>query len=79
MDQDRARSLLIAERDEVLRACSRTPSRRARTTARRRWTGEAEDNADAAQPLTEEGKDDAIAESLREPAGGHRAGAAPAG
>ena len=37
MDQDRARSLLIAERDEV-QGLLRTPRWRARKTACRRWT-----------------------------------------
>ena len=59
MDQDRARSLLVAERDEVRGllqdAEAAGPDDR-----------EAEDNADAALALTEEGEDDAIAESLRD-------------
>src|SRR6266568_3424050 len=50
MDQDRARSLLIAERDEVQGLLK---------------DAETADTGDAAQPLEAEGQDDAIAESLR--------------
>jgi DnaK suppressor protein len=64
MDPERARSLLIAERDEVLGLLKDTEAaglqdRQAEVDS------EAEDNADAALALTEEGQDDAVAESLR--------------
>jgi DnaK suppressor protein len=64
MDPERARSLLIAERDEVLGLLKDAESaglqdRQAEVDS------VAEDNADAALALTEEGQDDAIAESLR--------------
>ena len=64
MDQDRARSLLVAERDEVqsLLAGTEAEGRQAREAE---VESEAEDNADAALALTEEGQDDAVAESLR--------------
>jgi DnaK suppressor protein len=64
MDTDRARSLLIAERDEVHQLLSGTEDegRQARVAE---VESEAEDNADAALALTEEGQDDAVAESLR--------------
>ena len=78
MDTDRARSLLIAERDEVqsLLKDAEDEGRQARVAE---VDSEAEDNADAALALTEEGQDDAVAESLRNRAGRHRACAAPAG
>jgi DnaK suppressor protein len=65
MDQDRARALLTDERAEVqdlLRDATRAGAedREAEDEAA---TG---DVADAAQPLTAEGMDDAIAESLRD-------------
>ena len=65
MDTDRARSLLIAERDEVQNLLKDTEDagRQARVAE---VDSEAEDNADAALALTEEGEDDAIAESLRD-------------
>ncbi len=64
MDPERARSLLIAERDEVLgllkdAEAAGVQDRQAEVDS------EAEDYADAALGLTEEGQDDAIAESLR--------------
>ena len=64
MDQDRARSLLIAERDEVqgLLKDARAAGQEDRQAE---VDSEAEDEADAALALTEEGQDDAIAESLR--------------
>jgi RNA polymerase-binding transcription factor len=64
MDTDRARSLLIAERDEVhdLLSGAEDEGRQARVAE---VDSEAEDNADAALALTEEGQDDAVAESLR--------------
>src|SRR5580658_6702442 len=49
MDQDRARSLLIAERDEV-----------------RSLLKDSEAAGEAALALTEEGEDDALAESMRD-------------
>jgi DnaK suppressor protein len=63
MDQERARSLLIAERDEVqgLLKGSETAGQEDRQAE---VDSEAEDEADAALALTEEGQDDAIAESL---------------
>ena len=63
MDTDRARSLLIAERDEVqgLLKDAEDEGRQARVAE---VDSEAEDNADAALALTEEGQDDAVAESL---------------
>jgi len=64
MDQDRARSLLIAERDEVqgLLKDAETAGQEDRQSEVDSETG---DTADAAQPLAAEGEDDAIAESLR--------------
>ena len=64
MDQDRARSLLVAERDEVhqLLSGAEADGLQAREAEAE---SEAEDSADAALALTEEGQDDAIAESLR--------------
>jgi DnaK suppressor protein len=63
MDQDRARSLLIAERDEIQRSLKRTETA-GQDDRVAEVESEAEDNADAALALTEEGEDDAIAESL---------------
>jgi DnaK suppressor protein len=64
MDTDRARSLLIAERDEVqsLVKDAEAAGRQARVAE---VDSEAGDNADAALALTQEGQDDAVAESLR--------------
>ena len=64
MDQDRARSLLIAERDEVqgLLKNAEVAGRQDRLSE---VDGAQGDVSDAAQPLTAEGMDDAIAESLR--------------
>jgi DnaK suppressor protein len=64
MDLDRARSLLIAERDEVqgLLKDAGTAGREDRVAE---VDSEAGDTADAAQSLAAEGEDDAIAESLR--------------
>jgi DnaK suppressor protein len=65
MDHDRARALLIAERDEVLSLL-----KGAKTAGRYDREAEvesvAEDQEDAALALTEEGEDDAIAESMRD-------------
>ncbi len=64
MDPDRARSLLIAERDEVMGLLkdAEAAGQEDRAAEAASSTG---DLADAAQPLTAEGMDDAIAESLR--------------
>ena len=64
MDQDRARSLLIAERDEVqgLLKDAETAGQEDRQSEVDSAAG---DTGDAAQPLAAEGQDDAIAESLR--------------
>jgi DnaK suppressor protein len=65
MDQDRARRLLIAERDEVRRLLkdSQTAGQYDRVAE---VDSEAEDYEDAALGLTEEGEDDAIAESMQD-------------
>jgi DnaK suppressor protein len=65
MDQDRARSLLIAERDEVRESLKNTQAA-GQADRVAEVDSEAEDNADAALALTEEGEDDALAESLRD-------------
>jgi RNA polymerase-binding transcription factor len=64
MDSERARSLLIAERDEVqgLLKDAETDSQEARASE---VDSEAGDYGDAAQPLQAQGEGDAIAESLR--------------
>ena len=64
MDQDRARSLLIAERDEVqgLLKDAEVAGQEDRLSE---VDSAQEDVSDAAQPLTAEGMDDAIAEGLR--------------
>ena len=64
MDQDRARSLLIAERDEV-QGLLKDAETAGQDDRQAEVDSEAEDEADAALALTEEGQDDAIAESLR--------------
>jgi DnaK suppressor protein len=63
MDQDKARSLLEAERAEVQGLIADTEE-----SGREDREAEAEtgDVADPAQPLAAEGMDDAIAESLRD-------------
>jgi DnaK suppressor protein len=65
MDQDRARSLLITERDEVRRLLKDS---QAAGQADRVAEVEsvAEDQEDAALALTEEGEDDAIAEGMQD-------------
>ena len=65
MDQDRARALLIAERDEVHRLLedAETAGQDDRVAE---VESEAEDNAEAALALTQEGEDDAVTESLRD-------------
>jgi len=65
MDQDRARSLLIAERDEV-QGLLKDAETAGQGDRQSEVDSEAEDNADAALALTEEGEDDAIAESLHD-------------
>ena len=64
MDTERARALLEAERVEVGSLLAETDEAglQDRETEDDEATG---DYADAAQPLTQEGMDDAIAESLR--------------
>jgi DnaK suppressor protein len=64
MDQDRARSLLIAERDEV-QGLLKDAEAAGLQDRQAEVDSEAGDTADAAQPLAAEGQDDAIAESLR--------------
>jgi DnaK suppressor protein len=64
MDQDRARALLIAERDEV-RGLLKDAEAAGQEAREAEVESEVGDIADAALPLTEEGQDDAIAESLR--------------
>jgi DnaK suppressor protein len=64
MDTDRARSLLIAERDEVQSLLKDTEAEGLQAREAE-VDSEAEDIEDAALALTEEGQDDAIAESLR--------------
>ena len=63
MDQDRARSLLVAERDEV-QGLLKDAEASGRQDRLAEVESEAGDIGDAAQPLTAEGMDDAIAESL---------------
>ncbi len=63
MDQDRARSLLIAERDEVQGLLKDTEVA-GQADRLSEVEGAEGDVSDAAQPLTAEGMDDAIAESL---------------
>jgi len=64
MDQDRARTLLRAERDDVQGLLKDAET--AGTEDRESEVDGAEgDISDAAQPLTAQGMDDAIAESLR--------------
>ncbi len=65
MDLDRARSLLVAERDEVQGLLRDTESA-GRDDRLAEVDSEAGDIEDAAQGLTAEGMDDAIAESLRD-------------
>src|SRR5580704_144823 len=64
MDQDRARSLLIAERDEV-QGLLKDAEAAGQADRLSEVEGAEGDISDAAQPLTAEGMDDAIAESLR--------------
>jgi DnaK suppressor protein len=64
MDAERARSLLLAERDEV-RSLLKDTETELEEEHESEVDSEAGDTADAAQPLGEEGTDDAIAEDLR--------------
>jgi DnaK suppressor protein len=64
MDSERARSLLIAERDEV-QGLLKDAEAAGQADRVSEVDSEAGDTGDAAQPLTAEGMDDAIAESLR--------------
>jgi DnaK suppressor protein len=64
MDQDRARSLLIAERDEV-QGLLKGAEAAGREDRQSEVDSEAGDTGDAAQPLQAQGEDDAITESLR--------------
>jgi DnaK suppressor protein len=63
MDEQRARALLEAERDEVRNLLGQT---REAAEEDREQQGVTGDIADAAQPLEAEGMDEAIAESLRD-------------
>jgi len=65
MNNDEARARLLDERAEVAELLTGTESegQQDRTTEDEEATGDA---SDAAQPLTDEGMDDAIAESLRD-------------
>jgi DnaK suppressor protein len=63
MDPERARSLLLAERVEVQRLLGE-----ATAAGRQDWVAEGEtgDSADPAQPLTDAGVNNAVAETLRD-------------
>jgi DnaK suppressor protein len=63
MDQDRARGLLVTERDEVRSLLTQTEAA-GQDDRVAEVDSEAEDNADAALALTEEGEDDAIERAL---------------
>ena len=76
MDQDRARSLLTTERDEVQDLLKGTEAA-GQGDRQAEVDSEAEDEADAALALTEEGEDDAIAENLRNRLDAIRARPAP--
>jgi DnaK suppressor protein len=62
MDEERARALLVAERAEVQQLLSDTTQA---GTEDREAEADTLDISDAAQPLSAEGMDDAVAESLR--------------
>jgi DnaK suppressor protein len=64
MDAERARALLLAERDEVQGLLKGTEES-GREDRQAEVDSESGDIEDAATPLTAEGMDDAIAESLR--------------
>jgi DnaK suppressor protein len=63
MDPERARSLLQSERDEVQQLLTEATS-----AGRQDWVAEREtgDSADPAQPLSDEGVNNAVAETLRD-------------
>ncbi|HXW44942.1 MAG TPA: conjugal transfer protein TraR [Streptosporangiaceae bacterium] len=63
MDEETARSRLLAERTEVQQLLDDSEQAGAEDRAAQAETG---DMADAAQPLTAEGMDDSVAESLRD-------------
>jgi DnaK suppressor protein len=63
MELERARSLLTAERTQVQRQLADVGTARADDREAERETG---DMADPAQPLAEQGVDDAVAAGLRE-------------
>jgi len=65
MDENRARALLRSERGEVLNLLADTEEAGREDRETEDEQGQ-EDVSDAAQPLTAEGMDDAIAESLRD-------------
>jgi DnaK suppressor protein len=65
MDYDRARALLIAEREEV-QSLLKGAQDAGRHDREAEVASESEGSADAALALTAEGQDDAIAESLRD-------------
>jgi DnaK suppressor protein len=65
MDQDRARALLLTERDEV-QSLLKGEETAGLYDREAEVESEAEDQEDAALALTEEGEDDALAESLRD-------------
>jgi DnaK suppressor protein len=64
MDQDRARTLLRAERDDV-QGLLKDAEAAGQENRESVLDSEAGDISDSAQPLTAQGMDDAIAESLR--------------
>jgi DnaK suppressor protein len=63
MDEERARALLVAERAEVQQLLSDAKEAGAED---REAEADTMDISDAAQPLSAEGMDDAVAESLRD-------------
>jgi len=63
MDTERARSLLVSERDEV-QGLLKDAEAAGQEDRQSEVDSEAGDTGDAAQPLQAEGEDDAIAESL---------------
>jgi DnaK suppressor protein len=63
MDEERARALLVAERAEVQQLLSDTTQAGEED---REAEADTQYASDAAQPLTAEGMDDAVAESLRD-------------
>jgi DnaK suppressor protein len=64
MDQDRARALLRAEREDV-QGLIKDSEASGQEDRQSELDSEAGDFSDAAQPLTAQGEDDAITESLR--------------